>query len=199
LSLSNLNILSIIDCCKENNRESQRELYQLLYSYAYSITYRYANDEQEANALTNDSFLKLFKNIHLCKLDNSTNAVNSFKGWFRTIIVNTCIDRYRSNKNLKIYDIDSQYMLADHSENGEDKLSYKEIIMAVKQLSPAYKAVFNLHVIEGLSHEEIGKLLGISVGTSKSNLSKAREHLRTILEKKMNYNNLHNASIRQGN
>ena len=197
MSLSNQTILSVIECCKENNREGQQELYRLLYSYAYGITYRYAKDEQEANALTNDSFLKVFKNIHLCKLDKSTNIVNSFKGWFRTIIVNTCIDRYRSKKNAKMFDIATQYTLTDNGENGEDKLSYKEIMMAVKQLSPAYKTVFNLHVIEGLSHDEIGKLLGISAGTSKSNLSKAREHLRTILEKKMNYNKPYNATIRQ--
>jgi RNA polymerase sigma factor (sigma-70 family) len=196
LSLSNQNILSIIECCKENNREGQQELYRLLYSYAYGITYRYAKDEQEANALTNDSFLKVFKNIHLCRLDKSTNVVNSFKGWFRTIIVNTCIDKYRSNKHSKVFDIATQYTLADSGENGEDKLSYKEIIMAVKQLSPAYKTVFNLHVIDGLSHDEIGKLLGISTGTSKSNLSKAREHLRNILEQKMNYNKQSNAAIR---
>ena len=172
-------------------------MYRLLYIYAYGITYRYAKDEQEANALTNDSFLKVFKNIHLCRLDKSTNVVNSFKGWFRTIIVNTCIDKYRSNKHSKIFDLATQYTLADNSESGEDRLSYKEIIMAVKQLSPAYRAVFNLHVIDGLSHDEIGKLLGISTGTSKSNLSKAREHLRNILEQKRNYNKSSNATIRQ--
>ena len=148
--------------------------------------------------MTNDSFLKLFKNIHLCNLDKSTNPTNSFKGWFRTIIVHTCIDRFRSMKTAKIYDITTQYSLADHSENGEDMLGYKEIILAVKQLSPAYKTVFNLHVIDGHSHEEISKMLGISVGTSKSNLSKAREHLRSLLEKKMNFNKLYNATIRQG-
>ena len=199
MSLSNQDILSVIACCKENNRESQQTLYRLLYSYAYSIAYRYAHDEQEANALTNDSFLKLFKNIHLCKLDKSTNISNSFKGWFRTIIINTCIDRYRSNKHTRMYDIETQYSLTDHTENAEDKLSYKEIVIAIKQLSPAYRTVFNLHVIDGLTHEEIGKQLGISAGTSKSNLSKAREHLRSMLEKKMNYNKTQDAIVRQGN
>lgn len=197
MSLSNQYILSLVDSCKQNNRESQQELYRLMYSYAYSITYRYAKDDQEANALVNDSFLKLFKHINICKLDKSTNIVNSFKGWFRKIIVNTCIDRYRSNKKIRIFDIANEYSLTDHNENGEDKMGYKEIIMVVKQLSPAYKTVFNLHVIEGFSHEEISKKLGISVGTSKSNLSKAREHLRTILEKKMNFNNGYDATIRQ--
>ncbi|MEO7766697.1 MAG: RNA polymerase sigma factor, partial [Ferruginibacter sp.] len=162
-----------------------------------SITSRYANDDQEANALANDSFLKLFKNIHVYKLDPSANMVNPFKGWFRKIIVNTCIDRYRTLKNVKIYDVSTQYALTDHNENGEQKLSYKEIILTLKQLSPAYKTVFNLHVIEGYSHDEIAKKLGISVGTSKSNLSKAREHLRTILEKRMNFIKMYDATVRQ--
>lgn len=197
MTLSNQNILSLVDSCKRNDRESQHELYKLLYSYAYSITYRYANDEQEANALVNDSFLKLFKNIGLCKLDNSTNMINSFKGWFRKIIVNTCIDRYRSNKKIKQYEIDTTPSIIDNSENGEDKLGYKEIINTVKQLSTAYRTAFNLHVIEGFSHEEIARLLDISVGTSKSNLSKAKEHLRVILQKKMNYTISNDATVRQ--
>ena len=168
----------------------------MLYSYAYSIAYRYANDEQEANALTNDSFLKLFKNIHTCKLENSTHMLNSFKGWFKRIIVNTCIDRYRSLHEVKQYDITTQFTLTENSENGEDKLAYKEIMAAVMNLSPAYRTVFNLHVIEGLTHDEIAEALGISAGTSKSNLSKARESLRNVIQKKMNYNNTYVASIR---
>lgn len=196
MSLSNNNILSYIDGCIKNNRDSQQQLYKMLYSYAYSITYRYANDEQEANALTNDSFLKLFKNIHTCKLENSTHMLNSFKGWFKRIIINTCIDRYRSLHEVKQYDITTQFTLTENSENGEDKLAYKEIMAAVMNLSPAYRTVFNLHVIEGLTHDEIAEALGISAGTSKSNLSKARESLRNVIQKKMNYNNTYVAPIR---
>jgi len=198
LSLSNQNILGLVDGCKQNNRESQQELYKLLYDYAYSITYRYANDDQEANALVNDSFLKLFKHIDVCKLDKSTNMLNSFKGWFRKIIVNTCIDRYRSNRNIRQHEVEAPSSIVDNSENGEDKLGYKEIINTVKQLSAAYRTVFNLHVIEGFSHEEIANLLDISVGTSKSNLSKAKERLRAILQNKMNYIKSYDATTRQG-
>jgi RNA polymerase sigma-70 factor (ECF subfamily) len=99
-------------------------------TYAYNITYRYANDEQEANSLVNDSFLKLFRHIDVCKLDKSTNILNSFKGWFKKIIVNTCIDRYRSTKNTRQHEIENNSVIVDNSENGEDKLSYKEIINA---------------------------------------------------------------------
>ena len=195
MDLSNEHILSLVDGCKQNNRESQRELYKALYDYAYSIIYRYATDEQEANVLVNDSFLKLFKNINTCQLQNSTNASLSLKAWFRKIIVNSCIDRYRSNKKKQSFvEIPP---LTDYNENGEDKLGYKEIMHAVKQLSVAYRTVFNLHVIEGFSHEEIGRMLDISTGTSKSNLSKAKEHLRIILQKKMNYITPYDATIRQ--
>ena len=194
MSLGNHNILILVDGCKHNNRESQQELYKLLYDYAYNITYRYANDEQEANSLVNDSFLKLFRHIDVCKLDKSTNILNSFKGWFKKIIVNTCIDRYRSTKNTRQHEIENNSVIVDNSENGEDKLSYKEIINAVKQLSMAYRTVFNLHVIEGFSHEEIAEMLDISVGTSKSNLSKAKERLRAILQKQTNFNITYDAT-----
>ncbi len=196
LSLSNQNILSLVESCKQNNREGQQELYSLLYNYAYNITYRYANDDQEANALANDSFLKLFRHIDVCKLDKSTNMLNSFKGWFRKIIVNTCIDHYRSKKNKRRHEINTTITIEANTENGEDKLYYKELINTVKQLSSAYKTVFNLHVIEGFSHEEIARLLNISIGTSKSNLSKAKERLRAILLTKMNYVKPNDATIR---
>ncbi len=188
MNLNSQDILCVIESCKQNNRESQQQLYRLLYGYAYSITYRYANDDQEANTLVNDSFLKLFRNIGVFKNGDSTDVFNSFKSWFRKIILNTCIDHYRSNKKIKTeLVIDKVSSFTDTHENGEEKMRYKEIISTVKQLSTAYRTVFNLHVVEGFSHEEIAGLLGISVGTSKSNLSKAKENLRTLLQNKMNY------------
>lgn len=195
MNVSNDHILSLVNGCRQNNRESQRALYNLLYDYTYCITHRYSNDEEEANTLVNDSFLKLFKHIGTCKLDNSTNVAISLKAWFKKIIVNSCIDRYRSNKNKQSFV--EPVPVADSSENGEDKLSYKEIMHSVRQLSAAYRTVFNLHVVEGFSHEEIGKMLSISVGTSKSNLSKAKEHLRVILQQKMNYIIPYGTSTRQ--
>ena len=196
MSLTNHNITGLVNGCKRNNRESQRELYKFLYDYAFGITYPYSKDEQEANTLVNDSFLKLFKNISKCNLDTSNNMLNSFKAWFRKIIVNTCIDHYRSNKNYRANEMDENIVVADNSENGENRLGYKEIINVVKQLSAGYRTVFNLHVIEGFTHEEIGKLLGISAGTSKSNLFKAKAHLRAILQNKTIYTISNDAVIK---
>src|ERR1017187_9863586 len=113
----------------------------------------------------------------------------ALKGWFKKILINTCIDHYRKNsahRKIKFISKETEDVV-DYSSNGFDKLSYKEIIGVIRELSPAYRTVFNLFVIEGLTHEEIGDHLGISIGASKSNLSKARENLRKILTKKTDH------------
>ena len=100
-------------------------------------------------------------------------------------MVYTAIDHFRKNhKHQMVTQLDNVvYQVVNVSEDAIDKLSYEEIIRAVQELSPGYRTVFNLFIIEGLSHEEISHQLGISVGTSKSNLSKARRQLQKILFK----------------
>lgn len=161
----------------------------MLRDYAMKICYRYQNNVEQVEEIMNEGFIKLFKNIHQFEESRHTDILASLKGWFKRILVNTCIDYYRKNASY----INGQ-MLADDAENiadkqetGIDVLSYKEIIEAIRLLSPAYRTVFNLFVIEGLTHEEIADHLGISVGSSKSNLSKARENLRKILTKKSDH------------
>ncbi|HTS42764.1 MAG TPA: sigma-70 family RNA polymerase sigma factor [Puia sp.] len=176
--------------CRNNNRSSQKELYQLLKGYAMKICYRYQNRTEHVEEVVNEGFTKLFKNIHQFDENRHADISIALKGWFKRILINTCIDYYRKNASY----INGQTLseetekIADHAENGLDKLSYKEIIEAIRELSPAYRTVFNLFVIEGMTHEEIGEHLGISIGASKSNLSKARENLRKILAKKTDVN-----------
>lgn len=186
---ANTQILGLIEGCRSNDRASQKELYTLLKDYAIKICYRYQNNIEQVEEIMNEGFIKLFKNIHQFEEDRHTDILASLKGWFKRILVNTCIDHYRKNANY----IGSQ-MLSDEAENISDKqgnavdmISYKEIIDAIRLLSPAYRTVFNLFVIEGLTHEEIADQLDISIGSSKSNLSKARENLRKILTKKTDY------------
>jgi len=141
---------------------------------------------EECEEIVNEGFVKLFKNIHQFDETRQDDTLLSLKGWFKRILINTCIDHYRktnSTINGHVLTHESE-TIPDHSENGIDVLSYKEIIEAIRLLSPAYRAVFNLFVIEGLSHEEISQTLGISVGASKSNLSKARDNLRKLLQNK---------------
>ena len=183
-------ILTLIDGCCKNDRNSQGTLYHWLYGYAMKICYRYTNHQHEAEELTNESFVKLFKNIHLFDISRQLNTEALFKGWFKRIIINTCIDylrKHHSMLNGHALSTDSE-SIADAQETAVDKLSYEEIIEAIKQLTPVYRTVFNLFVIEGMSHEEISTQLSISVGASKSNLSKARHNLRKIILQQTQYN-----------
>lgn len=176
--------------CRQNDRNSQKELYYLLRGFALKICYRYANRNEESEEMMHEAFVKLYKNIHLFDEFRQTDLLLSLKGWFKRILVNTCIDHFRkkqSSVNGHTLSNESEN-IADAGENGLDVLSYKEIIQAIKLLSPSYRTVFNLFVIEGLSHDEISKKLGISVGASKSNLSKARDNLRKLLLNKSKYN-----------
>ena len=186
----NLTIAALVLGCKQNNRSSQKELYYLFRSYAMSICYRYAHRMEDAEELVNESFIKLFKHIEQFDEERKEDLTMALKAWFKRIIINTCIDRYRKKKqhpDESHLEIASERM-ADHAENGIDILSYKEIIEAIRLLPPSYRTVFNLFVIEGMTHEQIASRLRISVGASKSNLSKAREQLRKLLTKKSNYN-----------
>jgi len=182
-------ILKLVDGCCKNDRNSQGELYHWLYGYAMKICNRYTNHQHEAEELTSESFVKLFKNMHLFDAGRQLNTEALFKAWFKRIIINTCIDYLRKHHSMingHAHNADSE-SVADVQETAIDKLSYEEIIEAIKQLTPVYRTVFNLFAIEGMSHEEIATQLHISVGASKSNLSKARENLRKILTKKTDH------------
>lgn len=168
--------------CALNERESQKKIYNSFYGYAMAICDCYANNEEDAVEILNDGFLKIFKEVHRYK-PAYTNEINSFKGWLRKIMVCTAIDHFRKNQKHRVVgelDIASVHASV-HEENGLDKVSYDEIIRFIQNLSPAYRTVLSLFIIEGFSHEEISEQLGISVGTSKSNLAKARKQLQKIL------------------
>jgi RNA polymerase sigma-70 factor (ECF subfamily) len=186
LITGNKQISAVLSGCRNNDRSSQKELYQLLKGYAMKICYRYQQHTEQVEEIVNEGFTKLFKNIHQFDENRHQDISIALKGWFKRILINTCIDYYRKNASYINGQVLSEETekIADRTENGLDMLSYKEIIEAIRELSPAYRTVFNLFVIEGMTHEEIGNQLGISVGASKSNLSKARENLRKILTKK---------------
>ncbi len=158
-------------------------LYQWLFDYALKISYRYIHQQEEAEEMVHEAFIKLFKNIHRFETNREGDTEALLKGWFKRIIVNTCIDQLRKVQ-LNIISMDQhpeQDIYADPQESGLDKMAYDEIIEAIRQLTPVYRTVFNLFVIEGLSHDEIAQTLDISVGASKSNLSKAKSNLRKII------------------
>lgn len=156
-------------------RNSQKHLYRQFYAYGMSICIRYADNRDEAAEILNDGFMKVFK--HIKKFDLS----RPFKPWLRRIMINTAINYYHQKQRLgQMEDLEkAQFSVTE--ETAISGIQYTEIIGMLRKLSPAYRTAFNLYVIEGFKHEEIATMLGISVGTSKSNLFKAKEQLRRIL------------------
>jgi RNA polymerase sigma-70 factor (ECF subfamily) len=168
--------------CVRNSRESQEKIYGSFYGYAMSICERYAGSYEDAVEILNDGFLKIFREMPHYR-PAYADVVASFKGWLRKIMIYTAIDHFRKNKKhlLNGHADPTTLQVATNFENALDKMSHDEILRAVQHLSPAYRTVFNLFVVDGLSHDEISKKLGIAEGTSKSNLAKARMHLQKIL------------------
>jgi RNA polymerase sigma factor (sigma-70 family) len=162
--------------CKRNDRDSQRLLYQHYYSYALSICVRYSRSIPEAKEVVNDGFMKVFAKI------DQYNQDSPFKGWLRKIMINASIDQYRKELKHQQHDNLASVFSSVIQPQAITDLSFEELIGLVQKLSPAYRAVFNLYVIDGYTHEEIGKILNISSGTSKSNLLKARENLKRMLD-----------------
>jgi RNA polymerase sigma factor (sigma-70 family) len=170
--------------CALNQRESQKKIYNSFYGYAMAICDRYTSRQEDSIEILNDGFLKIFKEIHHYA-PAYADEVSSFKGWLRKIMIYTSIDHFRkNNKHKATTELDTAlYHLETNQESAFEKISYDEIIRFIQHLTPVYRAVFNLFIIEGMSHEEIASQLGISVGTSKSNLSKARKQMQKILFK----------------
>ena len=180
-------LIDSIDGCSNNDRGSQKKIYASFYGFAMSICTRYANNKEDATEIINDGFLKVFTQLYQSKTPANELSV-SFIGWMKRIIINTAIDHYRRNKKHEVIE-ELNYCHDEISFSDEDvleKLSNDEIIKAVQTLPPGYRLVFNLYVIEGMTHKQISEQLLIAEGTSKSNLSKAR----ILLQKKLLYHSL---------
>ena len=173
-------IIELVRGCRKQHRESQKRLYKRFYAYGMSITLRYAESRAEAVEILNDAFMKAFQNIR--KYDTE----RPFKPWFRQIVVNTAINHFhRCRARLQWESLDERDHIPGKNETITSGISYDEIIRMVQQLTPVYRTVFNLYVVEGFKHREIARMLNISEGTSKSNLAKAKRNLRSILEKNL--------------
>ena len=168
-----LNLL--VESCRTGERTSQQRLYTHFHNYALTVCSRYAATTDEAKEVLNDAFFKIFTKIDLY------NSQYSFKGWLHRIVVNTAIDRYRSQQNQPRHEELSYTTGIEVETEIIEKLTREEIFKMVVNLSPAYRTVFNLFVVDGFSHAEIAEKLGITEGASKSNLSKARGQLKRML------------------
>jgi RNA polymerase sigma factor (sigma-70 family) len=179
----------LIRGCIEKDRKSQKMLYKAFYGFSMGICLRYTGNRDEAAEVMNQGFFKVFTHIERYDMERP------FKAWLGKIMMNVSIDFYRANlKMAYTEDLDK----AEHVSDGDqvDKnLNYNDLLAMVQQLPQAYRTVFNLFAIDGYSHDEIGAMLNINAGTSKSNLHKARQKLKQMILKteisanSSNYNN----------
>jgi RNA polymerase sigma factor (sigma-70 family) len=174
----------ILEGCLRKDRKCQELLYKQFYGYAMGVCMRYVPNREETVEVVNDGFLKVFQKVELYDTEKP------FKLWLRRVMINTALDHYRQNAKHQHQDdlstVENTVAATDNAANAYSQIAHEELLALVQRLTPAYRTVFNLYVIDGYSHEEIGKMLGISEGTSKSNLARARENLRVMLLKRGN-------------
>ena len=172
----------LIEGCLKGDRKIQHELYKRFAPKMYAVCLRYASNAEEAEDILQEGFIKVYNKI------GSFRKEGSFEGWIRRIFVNTAIEQFRKKVYLQpITDIEEDTVEGKYL-SVLDRLSEKDIIQLIQQLSPGYRTVFNMYVVEGYTHKQISELLGISEGTSKSQLSRAKQILqdlvKTYLEKR---------------
>ncbi|MBL6618788.1 MAG: RNA polymerase sigma factor [Flavobacteriales bacterium] len=178
-------IRSWVKSAQAEETEGQRQIYEFYAGKMLLAIRRYIPGEQEALDVLQDGFIKVFRNI------GGYTFKGSFEGWVRRIMVNMAIDALRASRQLQFVG-ESEEMLDVLSERVQEEnepewagLGQNDILEAMEQLTPVYRAVFNLYAIEGYGHRDIAIELGISEGTSKSNYAKARRNLRELLRKKL--------------
>lgn len=171
-----------IKACVRKERWAQKKLYEDHYQELMGVCIRYARDEDEAFDLLHDGFIKILGNIQKYQIGTSLTA------WMRRIMVNTCIDHYRKSLRRRTEDMEQAFHLSSDEADAISQVTEGEILQSVQSLSPVYRLVFNMYAVEGYSHKEIADCLGISESTSRSNLVKARQKLKTLLlEKQIQY------------
>lgn len=165
----------LIEGCMQGNRKMQQTLYQRFAAKMYGVCLRYAGSSDEAEDILQEGFIKVFKKI------GSYRGEGSFEGWVRRIFVNTAIEHFRKKNYLQPITEREESTIEAKYVSALDELAEKDIIGLVQQLSPGYRTVFNMYVVEGYTHKEIAHMLGISEGTSKSQLSRAKLILQELV------------------
>jgi len=165
-----LSLDQLIYNCQKNDTKAQSELYELFSSKLFSICLKYSRNYAEAEDNLQDSFITIFKKIKQYK------NKGSFEGWLKRITINTALQRYRKQK---VFDIVNEDAIEDEEVDiDENDVSLEFLLSCIQELPDRYRLVFNLYVLDGYSHKEISEMLEINLGTSKSNLARARMILK---------------------
>jgi RNA polymerase sigma factor (sigma-70 family) len=177
----------IIKGCLSGERRNQEKLYKLFSSRMFGVCLQYSNDYDDAKDVLQEGFIKVFSKLE------QFDERGSFEGWVRRIMINTALEKYRSH--LHLYPLTEKDMKKDELiyEEVFENLSAADLVKLIQELPPRYRMVFNLYAIEGYAHKEISEMLGITVGTSKSNLARAR----VIMQEKVKrfYNSSENTGV----
>ena len=169
-----MSLNQLIENCKIDDTKAQSELYKLFSSKLFAICLKYSRNYAEAEDNLQDAFLTIFKKIEQYK------NKGSFEGWLKRIAINTALQRYR---NEKVFDIINENTIEEvEIEIDEDSISIDYLLQIIQELPDRYRLVFNLYVLDGYSHKEIANMLNINIGTSKSNLARARQILKQTIE-----------------
>lgn len=169
----------VIEGCIRGEIRFQEMLYRMFYGFGMSVCLRYHPQRSDALELLNDSFMKVFENI------SRFDKERPFRSWFRRILVNSCLDRYRENKRFQLQTHwDEEDVMVDAGPI--EKMNADEILAMLADLPELYRLVFNLFEVEGYSHDEIAGMLHIAPGTSRSHLSRAKNLLRKAYLEKLN-------------
>ncbi|MBQ0147429.1 MAG: sigma-70 family RNA polymerase sigma factor [Flavobacteriaceae bacterium] len=168
-------LIKIIQRCQKNDRKAQQLIYTEFSSILFSICLRYSDNYEDAQDSFQEGFILIFNKI------DQYNFQGSFEGWMKKIMVNVSLQKYRKKNNLKVEDIENICDVEEGTIDFDDFTSYQELLTIIQTLPYQYRQVFNLYVLEEYSHQEIATLLNISIGTSKSNLSRARNILKQKL------------------
>lgn len=164
----------LIEKCKEEDVKAQGELYTLYANKLYSICLKYSKNVAEAQDNLQDAFLTIFKSIGQYK------NKGSFEGWMKRITVNTVLQKFRKERYFEI--VNDAIAEEPELEIEEQEVSLDYLLKLIQELPDRYRLVFNLYVLDDFSHQEIADMIGITVGTSKSNLARARMILKNKLE-----------------
>lgn len=167
----------LIEGCIRGERQMQQQLYSRFAAKMFGVCLRYAGNTEEAEDILQEGFIKVFKKV------GSFRSEGSFEGWVRRIFVNTAIEHFRRKIYLQPVTEREEETMEGTYLSVLDHLAEADIIKLVQQLSPGYRTVFNMYVVEGYTHKQIAEALGISEGTSKSQLSRAKIILQEMVRK----------------
>ena len=174
----------LIELAVEHNRHAQHQIYSRYSPKMLSVCRQYIKDLHQAEDIMITAFMKVFTNL------KNFEHKGSFEGWIRRIMINECISFIRVAKKVKFIEDDPDFYRDEESFNNiESQFSVEDIQFLIDSLPDGYRMIFNLYAIEGFKHQEIAIMLGISEGTSKSQLSHARKMLQSSINKEKNYEN----------